>query len=76
MPRGPQGQKRPADVVGCAVTVAKIATSEITETPGPARMPSKRAGGTVGGKARAKALSAERRTEIARAGAVARWERK
>ena len=25
MPRGPEGAKRPADVVGCAVTVAKIA---------------------------------------------------
>ena len=31
MPRGPNGEKRPADVVGCAVTVAKIATGEIEE---------------------------------------------
>lgn len=29
MPKGPQGQKRPADVVGNAITVAKIATGEI-----------------------------------------------
>ena len=28
MPRGPKGEHRPADVVGCAVTVAKIATGE------------------------------------------------
>ena len=32
MPKGPKGQKRPANVVGCAVTVAKIATGEIEET--------------------------------------------
>ncbi len=32
MPRGPKGEKRPADVVGAAVTVAKIATGEIEET--------------------------------------------
>ena len=31
MPRGPNGEKRPADVVGCAVTVMKIATGEIDE---------------------------------------------
>jgi hypothetical protein len=29
MPKGPQGQKRPGDVVGAAVMVAKIATAEI-----------------------------------------------
>ncbi len=27
-PEGPQGQKRPADVIGNAVLVAKIATGE------------------------------------------------
>ena len=32
MPKGPKGQKRPANVVGCAVTVAKISTGEIEET--------------------------------------------
>ncbi len=31
MPKGPKGQKRPADVIGAAVTVAKIATGEIEE---------------------------------------------
>ena len=76
MPRGPHGQKRPADAVGCAVTVAKIATGEISETPKTARMPSKRTGGLVGGKARANALSPERRKEIAQAAATARWEKK
>ena len=74
MPRGPQGQKRPADAVGCAVTVARIATGEISETPKTARMPSKRIGGVAGGKARAAVLSPERRKEIAETGAAARWE--
>ena len=31
MPRGPRGEKRPADTIGCAVMVAKIATGEIEE---------------------------------------------
>ena len=31
MPRGPKGEKRPADVIGTAVMVAKIATGEIED---------------------------------------------
>ena len=31
MPRGPRGEWRPADMVGCAVRVGKIATGEIEE---------------------------------------------
>ena len=31
MPKGPQGQKRPADVIGNAVHVMRIATGEIEE---------------------------------------------
>ena len=29
MPRGPKGEKRPADAIGNAVMIAKIATGEI-----------------------------------------------
>jgi hypothetical protein len=29
----PRGEKRPADVIGAAVMVAKIATGEMIETP-------------------------------------------
>jgi hypothetical protein len=29
MPKGPKGQKRPADVVGAAVMVAKIASAQV-----------------------------------------------
>jgi hypothetical protein len=29
MPRGPKGEKRPADVIGAAIVIAMIATGEI-----------------------------------------------
>ena len=32
MPTGPKGQKRPADVIGNAVHVMRIATGEIDDT--------------------------------------------
>ena len=32
MPRGPKGEKRPADVIGNAVHVMRIATGEIEDT--------------------------------------------
>ena len=34
MPKGPQGQKRPADTVANAIHVAKILTGEIEEDMG------------------------------------------
>jgi hypothetical protein len=34
MPRGPKGEKRPADVIGNAVHVMRIATGEIEEDRG------------------------------------------
>ena len=75
MPKGPSGQQRPADVVGCAVHVAKIATGEIEETPATVRQPNRAKGGRAGGKARAASLTPERRSEVARVAAAARWER-
>ncbi len=34
MPKGPKGEKRPADAIGLAVMIGKIATGEIDdETP-------------------------------------------
>ena len=73
MPKGPQGQKRPADVVGAAVMVARIATGEIEDIRGKA--PKRAKGGKVGGKARAESLSPDERSEIARAAAAARWKK-
>lgn len=40
MPKGPQGQKRPADVTGAAVKVMRIATGEEPEGQGEAPPPS------------------------------------
>ena len=37
MPIGPRGEKRPADVIGTAVMVAKIAAGEIEEELEPER---------------------------------------
>ena len=34
MPKGPRGERRPGDVIGAAVKVAKIATGEIEEDTG------------------------------------------
>lgn len=78
MPKGPQGQKRPADVIGAAVMVAKIATGEVSESPDrrdPDAVSRGRAGGGAGGRARADALSSERLQEIAQKAAQARWKR-
>lgn len=41
MPRGPGGERRPADTVGCVVTVAKIATQEIEDPKEKLRQPAK-----------------------------------
>ena len=68
MPRGPNGEKRPADPIAAAVMVAKIATGEAEE-----KLPSAtRNGGLKGGPARARKLTPERRSEIARRGGRAR----
>jgi hypothetical protein len=34
VPRGPRGEKRPADVIGTAVIVAEIATGGVEDTKG------------------------------------------
>lgn len=78
MPKGLQGQKRPADVIGNAVHVMRIATGQIEETPEPkseAAVKRGRAGGPKGGKARAAKLTPEQRAEIARVAASARWKK-
>ena len=69
MPKGPRGEKRPGDVVGCAVKVAQIASGEVEEELPSAR----RNGGLKGGPRRAEVLSAERQSEIGRKAAQARW---
>jgi len=77
MPRGPQGQKRPADTVANAIRVAKILTGEIEEDIGADDGKDKNAQalGKKGGAARRDRLSPERRAEIARKAAEKRWGR-
>jgi hypothetical protein len=74
MPKGPQGQKRPADAIGLAVMIGKIATGEIEDDVRPETQ-LHRAGGRAGGTARAKSLTSEQRAEIARLAAEARWKK-
>jgi hypothetical protein len=74
MPRGPKGEKRPADVIGNAVRVMQIATGEIEETTtDDGKNPAAVALGRMGGKARAEGMSAKRRKEIAKKAAKTRW---
>lgn len=73
MPKGPSGQKRPADTNACAVHVAKIATGEIEDEK---HTTNRAKSGRAGAKARAEKLTAEERSEIASLAASARWEQK
>ena len=77
MPKGPKGQKRPADTIGNAIKVARLATGEEEEEfdPDDGKDKAAQSMGRRGGKARAKKLSAEEREEIARLAAQARWKK-
>lgn len=73
MPKGPNGQKRPADCVGMSVMVARIATGEEQDTSYVSK--NRRKSGVAGAKARMETLSAERRSEIATQAAEVRWRK-
>lgn len=70
MPKGPQGQKRLADVMARAMMIGRNATGEAEDDVGPV---SRRDIGQAGGRARNASLSQDRRKEIAVAAASARW---
>ena len=71
MATGPRGEKRPADVIGGAIMVARIATGEIEEhTCEPS---GKVRSGLAGAKARAEHMTKEERSVVARKAAGARW---
>ncbi len=76
MLKGPQGQKRPADVSECATKVARIVTGDEEEI---LTKDGKNAAavslGKLGGKARAEALSKRQRSDIARKAAEGRWRK-
>lgn len=70
-------KKRPADINALAKSITDDATDpqpepELTPEQVAARLLGSK-GGKVGGKARAEKLTAERRAEIARTAAAARW---
>ena len=72
--------KRPRDPNQLAKLIADIATGEVAETKtddgkDPAAVALGRRGGLKGGDARAKKLTAEQRSEIAKKAAKARWTR-
>jgi hypothetical protein len=74
MPRGPKGERRPADANQRAVMVARIATGEINDkVTDDGKNAAAVALGRMGGRARAKGMSAKRRTEIAKKAAKKRW---
>lgn len=76
MPRGPKGEKRPADVIGAAVMIGKIATGEIEDLTTPdGKNAAAVALGRMGGKKRAEGMSAKKRSEIAKKAAQKRWSR-
>lgn len=74
MPKGPRGEKRPADVIGNAVKVARISVGEEQDERQEAASAAAHLG-KLGGAARARKLTAEQRAEIARKGALKRWKR-
>ena len=76
MPKGPKGEKRPADVIGNAVKIARIATGEIeNEIGNDGKNKAAQSLGRKGGNARAIRLSADRRAEISKVASAARWKK-
>jgi len=74
MPKGPKGQKRPADVIANAVQVMRIATGETEEQIQPKDAAATL--GRLGGIARAKKTTKTQRRRIALKAARARWKRR
>ena len=73
MPKGPRGEKRPADAIGRAVHIGKIATGEIEDERDEGLSSAAAELGRKGGKKRAENMTPERRAEIARKAAESRW---
>jgi hypothetical protein len=73
---------RPRDPNKLAKLIADIATGDVDQLPAtedgrdPAAVLLGRRGGLKGGRARAEKMTPERRTEIARTAAAARWSKK
>lgn len=77
--RSSKAKRAPADPnVRAFLTVQRLTGGPVSEGPAPEKNPHAVAlgklGGLKGGKARAKKLSAKRRSEIARKAAKSRWK--
>ena len=73
-------RKRPRDISQRAKMIVDIATGEVEDKEpdtgkNPAAVALGRLGGAKGGKARAAKLTSEKRSEIARKAAKARWSK-
>lgn len=72
MPKGPKGEKRPADINQLAKMVVDIASGENIESD--SQLPARgRAGGLKGGAARAAKLTPDQRSQASRRAATKRW---
>ena len=69
MPRGPNGERRPADAIGCAVMVGRMATGEVV----PDQTSGRRRSGLAGAEARKAVTTNEQRKAIAEKAARVRW---
>lgn len=77
MPKGPRGEKRPADVIGNAIKVARLAVGDEEEAViDDGKDPAAKALGAKGGAARARSLTAAERSKIAKKAAAKRWKKK
>jgi hypothetical protein len=64
------------DMNQIAFSVVQQATGEVVPQPETAKEKAGRKGGAKGGTARAKALTADQRSEIAKTAALVRWKKR
>jgi hypothetical protein len=77
MPKGPKGEKRPADVIGNAVKVMRIAVGDEVEIRDFSPLNHNASAlGRKGGQARAKSLTEKERSDAAQKAALVRWGKK
>ena len=77
MPKGPKGEKRPADAISRAVQIGRIAVGDEDDAPAcdEGKDPAAVSMGKRGGAARAAKMTPERRAEIAKKAAAKRWKK-
>lgn len=68
--------KRPRDANQLAKSIVDLATGDAEETPLSAKQIKTAKAGKKGGKARARVLTPQERSEIAQVAAQARWKKK